>query len=79
MTLVVLDHKLIGKDKFLGEGEVEVSLSIFSCFPGFLLIFFSQIWRHIQPAGAYPTTSADVSLELREGNGFVRIHLSYRT
>ncbi|KAG5220503.1 transmembrane protein [Salix suchowensis] len=49
------DHKTIGKDKLLGDGEVD-------------------IWRHIQPNAL---SAADVLLELREGQGLLRLRLEF--
>ncbi|KAK0208431.1 C2 domain-containing protein [Desarmillaria ectypa] len=51
----VYDHKTLGKDKLLGDGEID-------------------IWRHIQPEEA---SAADVFLELREGQGLMRLRLQY--
>jgi Ca2+-dependent lipid-binding protein len=49
------DHKTLGKDKQLGEAEID-------------------IWRHVNP-GSVP--AADVTAELREGQGIVRLRLEY--
>ncbi|KAL0950758.1 hypothetical protein HGRIS_007526 [Hohenbuehelia grisea] len=49
------DHKTLGKDKVLAEGEVD-------------------IWRHIQSNTA---SAADVSVELREGQGLLRLRLEF--
>jgi Ca2+-dependent lipid-binding protein len=51
----VHDHKTLGKDKQLGEGEID-------------------IWRHITPG---TTPSADLFVELREGQGLLRLRLEY--
>ncbi|TFY64762.1 hypothetical protein EVG20_g5845 [Dentipellis fragilis] len=48
-------HKTLGKDKLLGEAEVD-------------------IWRHIQPQGV---SSADVFVELRDGQGILRLRLEF--
>lgn len=68
----VYDHKTIGKDRLIGDGEVDVS----SLTPISWLKFDScvQIWRHIQPKG---TTASEVSLELRDGNGLVKLRLEF--
>ncbi|KAJ7596712.1 C2 domain-containing protein [Mycena floridula] len=51
----VHDHKTLGKDKLLGEGEVD-------------------IWRHIKPEGV---SSSEVLLELREGQGLIKLRLEF--
>ncbi|KAK0198528.1 C2 domain-containing protein [Armillaria mellea] len=51
----VHDHKTLGKDKLLGNGEID-------------------IWRHIKPEEA---SAAEVFLELREGQGLMRLNLEY--
>ncbi|KAK0233307.1 C2 domain-containing protein [Armillaria fumosa] len=51
----VHDHKTLGKDKLLGNGEID-------------------IWRHIKPE---EPSAAEVFLELREGQGLMRLNLEY--
>ncbi|KAI0318989.1 tricalbin [Amylostereum chailletii] len=51
----IYDHHTIGKDKLLGEAEVD-------------------IWRHIQPI---EQSSADVFVEVREGQGILKLRLSF--
>lgn len=67
----VHDHKTLGKDKELGDGEVDVSKLVNAkhCY----LQRGLQIWRHIQPEGI---SSADVFLELRQG-GLLRLRLEF--
>ena len=48
------------------------------CYFSSLVVFLShlsQLWRHLEPEG---TSSADVSVELRQG-GTVRLHLEFDT
>ncbi|KAG7450195.1 tricalbin [Guyanagaster necrorhizus] len=49
------DHKTLGKDKLLGEGDID-------------------IWRHIK---AEEASAAEMFLELREGQGLLRLRLEY--
>ncbi|TFY83046.1 hypothetical protein EWM64_g967 [Hericium alpestre] len=51
----IWDHKTLGKDKILGEAEVD-------------------IWRHVRPTGQ---SSADVFVELRDGQGLLRLRLEF--
>ncbi|KAF8898443.1 C2 domain-containing protein [Infundibulicybe gibba] len=51
----VHEHKTLGKDKDIGDGEID-------------------IWRHIKPEGV---SAADVFLELRQGNGLLRVRLEF--
>jgi C2 domain len=68
----IFDHKTLGKDKSLGEAEVDVcnllhhSLTV--CDSGRF-----QIWQHIQPPS---NSAADVSVEIANGHGFIRLRLS---
>ncbi|KAF8525146.1 tricalbin [Hysterangium stoloniferum] len=55
-TANVFDHKTIGKDRLLGEAEIE-------------------IWRHLNLTTG--TTTMDVWVELREGDGLLRLRLEF--
>jgi len=57
LFLWVYDHKTLGKDKLLGEGEVD-------------------IWRHVQPD---KMSAAEVLVQLRDGQGLVRLRLEFDT
>ena len=67
------DYKTLGRDKLLGAGEIDVGLSLLSsdCVSHVV----HQIWRHLNPAnGIY---SSEVLLQLNEGQGLLKVRLSY--
>ena len=73
MFVWVHDHKTLGKDKLLGEAEVDVCdqfTRILVCH----LTSCGQIWRHIQQRGQ---TAAEVSVELGQGSGLLRARLEF--
>ena len=71
----LFDHHTIGKDKPLGEAEVDVRISV--SYLAFRLTHLAsdQIWQHIQPVGQ---SAADVFVEMRgEGKGILKLRLSF--
>jgi hypothetical protein len=69
--LIQTDHHAIGKDKELGEADVNVSESGPARADE-----YNQIWRHIQPA----VPNADVLVELGgSGQGLLKLRLDWAT
>ena len=74
LHVMIFDHKTLGKDKSLGEAEVDVSSkSAFSRlnpypFPPL------QIWQHIQPVSS---AAANVSVEIMNGHGVLTLRLAF--
>ncbi|KAG6371667.1 C2 domain-containing protein [Boletus reticuloceps] len=68
----VYDHKTLGKDKLIAEGEVDVRASSNSVTPR-ILTSPLQIWSHIIPRR---NNMADVSLALRE-TGQLHLRLEF--
>ena len=67
------DHHTIGKDKLLGAGEIDVGVSLPPSDRVSHVVH--QIWRHLNPAnGIY---SSEVLLQLNEGQGLLKVRLSY--
>lgn len=71
----VYEHKTLGKDRCIGEGEVDVSVSFLNATFRQSLKVMSQIWRHIQ-AKAEPT-AADVQVELTGGTGLLSLKMQF--
>lgn len=70
----VYDHKTIGKDKLLGQAEIDVSSSNYILETTLLRIINFQIWRHLQQG---QTGAAEVSTELTEGHGLLQMKLEF--
>lgn len=66
------DHKTLGKDKEIAEGEIDVCVIVLprKLDPDDVV---EQIWRHVKPQGI---SSAEVFAELRQG-GLVRVRLEF--
>jgi hypothetical protein len=68
----IFDHRTLGKDKSLGEAEVDVcdllrhSLSVCNSDR-------FQIWQHIQPVS---NSVADIAVEITNGHGIIRLRLA---
>ena len=71
----VFDHKTLGKDKVLGEGELDVR-SFGHCHDVLFIesLNHRKIWRHIQHD---KTSAAEAFVELREGQGLLRLRLEF--
>lgn len=72
MHIWVHDHKTLGKDKLIAEGEVDVRAFKLDRRSPFLILSL-QIWSHILPGR---NVTADVSLDLREA-GQLRLRLEF--
>ena len=69
----VHDYKTIGRDKLLGTGEIDVSLSTSLSLS--ISHAVHQIWRHLNPGnGIYST---EVLLQLTEGQGLLKVRLDF--
>lgn len=66
------DHKTLGKDKLLGSAEINVRFGCSGRYDEGSLS--AQIWRHIKQTGPM---SADVDVELTEGEGLLKLRLEY--
>lgn len=71
----MLDHKTLGKDKTLGEADVDVSSILCIVFYRVPNPIILQIWKHVQSRG--DVSSADVLIELREGQGLLNLRLEF--
>lgn len=71
----VHDHKTLGKDKLLGEAEIDVCFLLSLLRTRLASDAYFQIWRHLQPASG--VHAADVSVELKEGTGLLKLQLSF--
>lgn len=69
----VHDYKAIGRDKLLGAGEIDVSLS--RPWGDFVSHAAVQIWRHLNPANGINAT--EVLIQLTEGQGLLKVRLDY--
>lgn len=67
------DYKTLGRDKLLGAGEIDVSLSLPSSY--FVSYVAHQVWRHLNPANGIH--SSEVLLQLNEGQGLLKVRLDY--
>lgn len=72
MHVWIYDHKTLGKDKLIAEGEVDVC-DIFELGQSRMLTSPLQIWHHILPGR---NTTADVLLDLRDA-GQLRLRLEF--
>ena len=68
----IYDHKTLGKDKLIAEGEVDVR-AFENRRSSRILMLSLQIWNHILPGR---NITADVSLDLREA-GQLRLRLEF--
>lgn len=72
MHVWIHDHKTLGKDKLIAEGEIDVRA--FELRRSSLILMLSiQIWNHILPGR---NVTADVPLDLREA-GQLRLRLEF--
>lgn len=70
----VWDHKTLGKDKPLGE--VDIDVCGFLSTSGHYMLDHSnsiQIWNHLAPGGS----SKEITAPLRESEGSVRLRLEF--
>jgi hypothetical protein len=76
LHMSIFDHKTLGKDRPLGEAEVDVSNKPAYSKLSKLLPFSSQIWQHIQPTS---NSAANVSVEIKNGHGVITLRLAFST
>jgi hypothetical protein len=73
LHVTIFDHKTLGKDKLLGEAEVDVRNLSHHSLPVFGSGRF-QIWQHIQSVS---NSAADVAVEITNGHGIIRLRLTF--
>jgi len=73
IQVLVHDYKALGRDKLLGAGEIDVSLSL--RWGEFVSHVVPQIWRHLNPANGINAT--EVLIQLTEGQGLLKVRLDY--
>jgi hypothetical protein len=75
LHILIFDHKTLGKDRPLGDADVDVSSkSAHSFKPNPYLPF--QIWKHIQPVSS---SAANVAVEIKNGHGNLTLRLAFST